>query len=81
MQIRLEYYYLDNMKNIRATPYLNFNFIVDDDDGNNSFSISKLDIVGKLEENEKLQKIFEDEQIQQDTNLDGIEKDFNKLIN
>ena len=81
MQIRLEYYYLDNIKNIRATPYLNFNFIVDDDDGNNSFSISKLDIVGKLEENEKLQKIFEDEQIQQDTNLDGIEKDFNKLIN
>jgi len=80
MRIRLEYYYLDNIKNIRATPYLNFNFKIIDEDDKNSFSISKLDIVGKLEENKQIQTLFEQGQTKQDTNLDKIENEFNKLI-
>ena len=80
MKIRLEYYYLDNIKNIRATPYLNFNFKIMDEDDKNSFSIFKLDIVGKLEENKQIQTLFEKSQSQQDINLDKIENNFNKLI-
>lgn len=80
MKIRLEYYYLDNIKNVRATPYLNFNFKVIDEGDKNSFSISKLDIVGKLEENANIQTEFEESQKKQDTDLDNIENKFNNLI-
>lgn len=80
LKIRLEYYYLDNIRNIRATPYLEFKFKVNDN-GTNSFSISKLNIVGNLEETNKLKKIFEDTQKEQDTNLEKIENEFKKMIN
>lgn len=81
IKIRLEYYYLDNIRNIRATPYLEFKFKVKDNDGSNSFSISKLNIVNKLEENKELTIIFDDIQKKQDNTLDNIEKNFKNLIN
>ena len=80
LKIRLEYYYLDNIRNIRATPYLEFKFKVNDN-GTNSFSISKLNIVGNLEETNKLKKIFEESQNEQDTNLEKIENEFKKMLN
>lgn len=80
LKIRLEYYYLDNIRNIRATPYLEFKFKVNDN-GTNSFSISKLNIVGNLEETNKLKQIFEETQITQDTNLEKIENEFKKMLN
>ena len=81
LKVRLEYYYLDNIRNIRATPYLEFKFKVNDVGGTNSFSISKLNIVGNLEETNKLKKIFEDTQKEQDTNLEKIENEFKKMLN
>ena len=81
LKIRLEYYYLDNIRNIRATPYLEFKFKVNDSGGTNSFSISKLNIVGNLEETNKLKKIFEESQNEQDTNLEKIENEFKKMLN
>ena len=81
LKIRLEYYYLDNIRNIRATPYLEFKFKVNDSGGTNSFSISKLNIVGNLEETNKLKKIFEDTQKKQDENLENIESEFKKMLN
>ena len=81
LKVRLEYYYLDNIRNIRATPYLEFKFKVMDIGGTNSFSISKLNIVGNLEETNKLKKIFEDTQKEQDTNLEKIENEFKKMLN
>ena len=79
LKVRLEYYYLDNIRNIRATPYLEFKFKVKDS-GGNSFSISKLNIVGKLEENQELKNKFDTSQKEQDTNLDKIENDFKNLL-
>lgn len=81
LKIRLEYYYLDNIRNIRATPYLEFKFKVNDSDGTNSFNISKLNIVGNLEETNELKQIFEEEQEKQDTNLEKIENDFKNMLN
>jgi hypothetical protein len=81
LKIRLEYYYLINIRNIRATPYLEFKFKVNDSGGENSFSISKLNIVGNLEETNKLKKIFEDTQKEQDENLENIESEFKKMLN
>lgn len=80
LKIRLEYYYLDNIRNIRATPYLVHTFKVNDND-QNSFSISKLNIVGKLEETKELAKLFEGTQEAQNINLDNIEKNFNNMLN
>jgi len=80
LKIRLEYYYLDNIRNIRATPYLEFKFKVNDK-YDNSFSISKLNIVGNLEETNELKQIFEVVQEEQDTNLEKIENEFKKMLN
>lgn len=80
LKIRLEYYYLDNIRNIRATPYLEIKVKVVDDDNNSSFSISKLNIIGNLEEDNKLKTIFEDTQKEQDAYLDKIENNFKKLL-
>jgi len=75
LRIRLEYYYLDNIKNIRTTPYLDFNFTVNDEDTNNpnSFGISRLNIVNTLETNNMIQTTFKEYQTRQDTILDNIE--------
>ena len=78
LKVRLEYYYLDNIKNIRATPYYEFKFKVPDN--GNDFSISKLNIIGKLEEANKLKKLFDDTQIEQDLTLNNVENEFNKML-
>ena len=80
LRIRLLYNFLNNVNNIRSTPYLNFNFHVKDTN-NNSFTIKNLNIVQNLNNKAKLQNNFTKSQNKQNKTLDNITDTYSNLLN